>query len=453
MMKDNDFIVTHSFTGEPEMSNTKPPFVIWCMVISCKVLGFNELSIRLPNAIAAVVLCFLLFFILTKITKQALAGFLAVLALISSSGYCCWHVIRSGEYDSMLITFIFIYCIAFFLLTEIENIRHRTLLWIVFTVGVIIAILTKGIAAMMIIPTLPIYVCLRHKFLWYLHSKETYISIFFILLFGLGYYFLREHFNPGYIDAVWANELGGRYMETNDAHREDSYFYVALIANKYFTCWIPFVLIALASAVLSSINNMEKRIVLFCALATSILVIVLSISATKLYWYCTPALPFLAAMAGIGCNTVIRLLFGNNLKALSPIKKLYIGLFIVLITAPAYGKVILDNLNVTEPPWDAGALSVAHYINHKLEAKENINGYKIVKEDYTYMSLLCYTKKLSALGQQVEILLPSTLHIGDKVILHYLQDKSAVEKRFTHQVIEQNPTVEIWLLTDSMGVH
>jgi 4-amino-4-deoxy-L-arabinose transferase-like glycosyltransferase len=225
MARNHDYIVTRSF-GAPEMSNTKPPLVIWCMVASTKIIGFNELGIRLPNALAAVMLCFLLFVFLTHITGEPLAGFSAVIMLISSAGYICLHVVRSAEYDSILTLLITLYCLCFFMLTEINTAKQQRRLWLFFTLGVIFAILTKGIAAMMIMPALFIYALIRGKILWFVRSKETYISAFFIVLIGLGYYYLREHFNPGYIQAVAENELGGRYVQANEGHTEGPWFYI-----------------------------------------------------------------------------------------------------------------------------------------------------------------------------------------------------------------------------------
>ena len=51
MHTNGNLIVTY-YEGEPEMWNTKPPLVIWMQLIFIKLIGFNELAIRLSSAIA-----------------------------------------------------------------------------------------------------------------------------------------------------------------------------------------------------------------------------------------------------------------------------------------------------------------------------------------------------------------------------------------------------------------
>ena len=61
MFHDKDYIVTH-FEGKPDMWNTKPPLLIWAQVFFMKLIGVNELSVRLPSAIAAFLTCIVILF-------------------------------------------------------------------------------------------------------------------------------------------------------------------------------------------------------------------------------------------------------------------------------------------------------------------------------------------------------------------------------------------------------
>jgi len=42
-----------TYKGEPDMWSTKPPLMIWVQVLSMKLFGVNEMGIRLPSALAA----------------------------------------------------------------------------------------------------------------------------------------------------------------------------------------------------------------------------------------------------------------------------------------------------------------------------------------------------------------------------------------------------------------
>ena len=60
MLNNGDLIVTH-FNGKPDMWNTKPPLLIWIQALFMKILGVNELSVRMPSTIAAFLTCIVLF--------------------------------------------------------------------------------------------------------------------------------------------------------------------------------------------------------------------------------------------------------------------------------------------------------------------------------------------------------------------------------------------------------
>ena len=46
------YLVTH-FDGLPDLWNTKPPLLIWMQVFWMKIIGVNEIALRLPSALAA----------------------------------------------------------------------------------------------------------------------------------------------------------------------------------------------------------------------------------------------------------------------------------------------------------------------------------------------------------------------------------------------------------------
>jgi 4-amino-4-deoxy-L-arabinose transferase-like glycosyltransferase len=87
MLKNRDNIVVH-FEGNPDIWNTKPPLLIWVQVLFMKILGVNELSVRLPFAVAALFTCIALLAFSVKYIKNFWFGFIAVFVLQQSSGKC-----------------------------------------------------------------------------------------------------------------------------------------------------------------------------------------------------------------------------------------------------------------------------------------------------------------------------------------------------------------------------
>jgi uncharacterized membrane protein YgaE (UPF0421/DUF939 family) len=184
------------------------------------------------------------------------------------------------------------------------------------------------------------------------------------------------------------------------------------------------------------------------------LIVVLSTSATKLSWYSAPSLPFLAVITGIGVALVINFIFGSSSKALALSQKSYIGLFLIMLAAPCYYKIIDKNLHTVEHPWDVVGFRIGYYIKHKEAIKESLDGYKIIKDDNAHRLLMCHIRKLADMGQRVELVAPSELKSGDKVIVHDWGDKTSVSALFEHKTLEtyQNET-EAWLLTDTTSKH
>ena len=49
------------FDGAPDLFNTKPPLINWIQICFVKLIGYNELALRLPSAIAATLTIVVLF--------------------------------------------------------------------------------------------------------------------------------------------------------------------------------------------------------------------------------------------------------------------------------------------------------------------------------------------------------------------------------------------------------
>jgi len=69
-MYHSGFSLVTTYSGEPDMWNTKPPLLIWLQVLSMKVAGINETGLRLPSAFAAFFTCILLLLLGWRYMKE-----------------------------------------------------------------------------------------------------------------------------------------------------------------------------------------------------------------------------------------------------------------------------------------------------------------------------------------------------------------------------------------------
>jgi len=310
MMKDHSFIVTH-FDGQPDTWNSKPPFMIWCIALCMKLFGATTFAVRLPSALATLAAVVLLFGMSKKYLSNVLPGFLAALVLCSSVGFIDYHVARNGDFDAMLSVWMFFYALFFFLYLEVKE--RKKLVWS--AVFLALAILTKGIAACMILPALLFFVFTGKEYRSVLKKPEFYIIPSLGLLAGLSYYLIREGLNAGYIKAVIENEITGRYMATNEGHTGSFFYYLQLMNEAHYRIWLrvlPFAFIA----VFFSKEKREKQLSIFSMFVCVCYLLIISCAQTKLPWYDAPLYPFMALIIGIGAKTVYAILLSYTpLKA------------------------------------------------------------------------------------------------------------------------------------------
>ena len=71
----------------PDTFDCKPPLLIWSQVAAIKMLGTNELAIRLPSVIFGILTLITVFLLLLKMTKKKWPGLIAVLIIVTSRGF------------------------------------------------------------------------------------------------------------------------------------------------------------------------------------------------------------------------------------------------------------------------------------------------------------------------------------------------------------------------------
>ena len=299
----NPLVVTYGF--EPEMWSTKHPLLIWLQVLSLKIFGLNDLAFRMPTALSAVFTCLFLYWFAVKKIKSPWIGILSALVLTTCPGYVMIHGIRTGDYDATLVFFTTLYTIFFFLFLEEERKKY---FWLTITF-MICAVLTKGVAGVLFLPGLLIYIIYKKKITSVTKMPQLYLGVFVFLFFTVGYYLLREQYNPGYIDAVMENELGGRFSKTLEGHSYNRMYYFSYLGGEGFKPWYILCLMGIVLGVVSK-EKFIRDITVFILITCLSFLVVISMGETKLYWYTMPMYPLMAISVAVFIYTVACIL--NN---------------------------------------------------------------------------------------------------------------------------------------------
>lgn len=334
MALNGNLIVTH-FGGSPDMWNTKPPLLIWMIALCMKIVGYNEFALRLPSALSAMSTAIIIFIFASKYLKDIKISFVSGLVLITSSGFIGYHTGRSGDYDALLVLWITIYSLSYFIyLHSNEQQKKQNFYWSIATVTIILAVLTKGIAGILPLPGILLYTAYQKKMGKLLFSYRFYISLILFSGVVLGYYFLREHYNPGYISAVFNLEVGGRYLEVNDNNSAPFWFYIHNLIKYRFIPWIYVFPVCLLIGIFS-VKKKLKNIGIFGFFYLIGYLLIISLAKTKLEWYDNPIYPIAALVIGVGISEIFNWL--NNYFSINALKhQLIFALTVISIFSIPY---------------------------------------------------------------------------------------------------------------------
>ncbi|MCR9286085.1 MAG: glycosyltransferase family 39 protein [Bacteroidetes bacterium] len=418
MHENGNWLIPH-FGGKPDMWSTKPPLMIWAQVICIKIFGVNELAIRLPSALAALFTVLLLIWFSKKYLSTPLVGIFASLILITTNGFIVKHVSRTGDYDSLLVFFMTIQALFFWLFIESENNSKKKNYILLFGLSIVCSVLTKSVVGLMFLPALFIYALIQKKLRNVFLFKWTWFAILGSLALILGYYFIREHYNPGYFQAVWENELGGRYLKTVEKHKAPFGWYFERLISTQFIPWIY--ILPLAIWVGFKGEPQIKKITLFSILIVVSFLLAISMAGTKLYHYDAPIYPFLAILMGIGFYH-----FYNKFDASSILK---VVIFILIFAYP-YCQTI-DSIYLKEPHKSTN--EYAWFMRRNQDTKE----YFVAIKKYN-AHLEFYKQAYNRNGYTIEKIYPKSLKIGNTAMFCQNDIKKMIDQHYKYQIKDTN---------------
>lgn len=409
MYKNGNYLVTY-FQGMPELWNTKPPLMIWLQVLCMKTIGVGELAVRLPSAIAALLTCILIMLFAVRYLKSFWWGFGAVLVLVTTHGYINMHAARSGDYDALLTLFTTFYCLSFYLYAIAGKNKYLTWTFI----GLTLAVLTKGIAGLLFLPALGIFFIIKGSIPALFRNKTFYINIAIFLVITLGYYLLREHYNPGYLNAVFKYELGGRYFKTLENHQHEFWFYYHNFIDFQFTYWYLFI----PAGVVIGLANKNAQISNFTLYITLLFVtffLIISNGKTKLQSYDVPMYPFMALIIGGLLHFFLSLLEKvENISSLKSSSLQYLS--IVFLFLYPYKNIIAETYSPDESLQDTEFYQIGRYLKDAVRGERNLDNQHLLYEGYYFQNLF-YTYILNDKGEKIDIVQQLNFKKGDKVIV------------------------------------
>lgn len=277
-----------TYDGLPDHWGTKPPLLIWAQVASVHCFGPGEFAIRFPAGLATSLVIILLIWFAYRQWQRPIIGLMAALITLSYWRFIGNHGARSGDYDAFLLLFSLGLLLFFARFVATGRIRYL----ILSATALLLAGWTKGIAGCFLLPAIGLYVLLDQRARPLLTNWRMYAAYATALLGIVSYYLLREQLDPGFLEIVFHNELGGRFAEVNEGHRQASYFYPQiLLTDRTFA---PFAWLFIPAATVGVALRQRYAGVALSALSAVWFIGLVSVAATKLYWYIVPALPLLA---------------------------------------------------------------------------------------------------------------------------------------------------------------
>ncbi|MEL7530722.1 MAG: glycosyltransferase family 39 protein [Bacteroidota bacterium] len=285
------------FPEGPSATNLKPPFFSAIQAGFFKVVGYNELALRLPVALTILALLLGMLWIGNRHFESSAYGQYAALALLTSTGFINVHVTRTGDHDGVLAAmgFLALWCLYCYLHGERKDPRWMYGL----AASLVAATLTKSVAGLFFAPGMLVYVLYKRQLVALLKDKHFWFGVGGFAFCVAGYYLYREWDAPGFLQNLQKGELGGHYLKTRDGHVHPYLWYWDRLINLKYAYWF---LPALFGLLVSYHPRFKKwrdwHTLLWMAWLSWMLVI--SSSQTKLEWYDASLYPIMAMWVGLG---------------------------------------------------------------------------------------------------------------------------------------------------------
>src|ERR1700730_7088081 len=266
----------YTYQGVADHWNTNPPLLIWQMAALMRLGLPPLLAVRLPTMLAALATVGAVWGVCRYAFRDRVAAAVAGFLLLLSLYYSDLHIARTGDYDVPLSFFLLSSALAFW-----ASIVSEGMIWMgwfaVSMAGLVLAVMTKGIAGAFAVPGLLAFSLISGQFAKLVGNLRAWLLACLALVLCLGYYGSRELYDPGYLQAVWEDELSS-FFETFEGGRQSSLFYIEVLARKFEQ---GLILLPLAALAVSGKDARRRSIVMLCLSCAGAVLVVLTIAQTK----------------------------------------------------------------------------------------------------------------------------------------------------------------------------
>jgi len=300
--------------------NIKPVFMTLFQALSMKLFGPTEFALRFPIALSFVAINFSFLYISKKTFKSYIIGVIAIILFISTKGVNDYHMSRFGDHDIPFAFFFLLFCYHSYSFIQTKAIKNLTFAILFFIIG----FLTKSVAIFMALPALGLWILLQGQFKTFINDNRLIIPIIILLLF-LVYCYLFQSFH-------FHNHQ--RFTKVLD-HQGPFWFYLSKFYNdNLLTPWIYF-------TPLLFLFLRKNKLLFYLTLQCLVILLIISLAQTKLYWYAAPLYPLFIFALSIALFLSYQWLC-SKLPQLKLFWTISFPLSIILLAYQPYSKHLLE---------------------------------------------------------------------------------------------------------------
>lgn len=367
ILRNQEWLVMRDGEHLPDLWNCKPPLWPWLLALSFKLLGPNELGLRIPAALAALATTVVVFQAGRRWIGSWEGGLLATLILLTSAGYVQEHVTRTGDFDALLTLWTTLGALSWLRYLTAGRNRHAWLTGLFF----FLAAFTKGVAGLLFGPGLLLATFALHQG-QRLRRPAPWLAVLGLLAGMATWYAVREYAAPGYLQAVWEYELGGPALSQVEGHHTEVYWYLTNLMEAKFTFWlVPALLAGLLGWRLPA-GTKSWYLARFAVCLAGSFMLVLAFTQTRLPWYDAPMYPLLALLTASGLVHMARAVAAAHQLRPGMAARLWV---LAAVVALPYWAQCRTLSRFYAKRYDAPSLRFGNHLRHQAQSRPELQEY------------------------------------------------------------------------------
>jgi 4-amino-4-deoxy-L-arabinose transferase-like glycosyltransferase len=421
-MANNGHFFSLYFNGVPDISNSKPPLTVWVQIVFIKLLGYNEMALRLPSAIAAT-LSIIMLFVFTQRRFGWVFAWLSALVLLTSQAFIGFHSARTADSDSLLTLFILAANIYFFKYLEEEKPVRIFLFFLFISLG----FCTKLYASLLFIPAYIIILIHHKKFKRFVFNRFFWLGSILLLIAAASVILLRNIGSPGYLHEAFFKDAG-RIFRVIEGHRHTWEYY---IDNLIFTRYSFWFMIMILGSVLIIFNRKESKdrffvdtLLLICSYFA-----IISISITKLEWYDIPLYPYFAIVSAYAIKTILEIRID-----VATLNRVTILTLVIIFIYPYWLMFRKSQANII-PTAENKLEANERFLFARSNEKSNLDGLKIYHNTWEG-GLLFYKYKFAEKGEKILLVRTPDFTTKDKVLVSNDSLFGVIKSKYQFKLLE-----------------